>query len=450
MDKRLIILGLIFIQINSLVSVTSEKIETNINENIYVDDDNTEGPWDGTFEYPYQYIQDGIDSANPFDMIYVLNGTYVENIVIDKRVLLIGENQTNTIIDASGKQDAAVTLKSQDIEVCGFTVKNAKGVWLNYCAGFRILADHCKIYNNTIRDNMFGIQGSHVTNISIFNNKFINDGILFGRGDVDSDLKHYQHNIYNNTVNDKPLVYLENKNNYVFSEEVGQLILVNSTNVTINKIRINNTDFPIIFAYCNNCKIINSKIDSCTGEIWLTNCDKLIIEKNNISNIAMGVCLQFNSNNNSIQKNNILNCTLSGIALQSNSKNNKITDNFIAYNNKGISIEESEKNNISNNTIYENTKGGLILSKSDKNDIFYNNFIGNNKPSACIINSFFNKWNENYWERCRFTPKTIPGFVSIGKYYIYKFSIPFPSLLAYLNFDFHPKSEQYEIQSFWV
>ena len=30
---------------------------------IYVDDDNTTGPWDGTEDHPFQFIQDGIDVA---------------------------------------------------------------------------------------------------------------------------------------------------------------------------------------------------------------------------------------------------------------------------------------------------------------------------------------------------------------------------------------------------
>ncbi len=42
---------------------------------IYVDDDNTSGPWDGTVEHPYQYIQDGIDNAVAGDTILVLAGT---------------------------------------------------------------------------------------------------------------------------------------------------------------------------------------------------------------------------------------------------------------------------------------------------------------------------------------------------------------------------------------
>ena len=43
---------------------------------IYVDDDNTIGPWDGTPEHPYQYIQDAIDVAWHSDTVLVKDGEY--------------------------------------------------------------------------------------------------------------------------------------------------------------------------------------------------------------------------------------------------------------------------------------------------------------------------------------------------------------------------------------
>lgn len=51
---------------------------------IYVDDDNVNGPWNGTWSNPFQSIQDGIDNASIGDTVYVFNGTYYERICTRK------------------------------------------------------------------------------------------------------------------------------------------------------------------------------------------------------------------------------------------------------------------------------------------------------------------------------------------------------------------------------
>jgi len=56
---------------------------------IYVDNSNTAGPWNGTIDYPYQYIQDGIDNATAGDTIIVMPGNYNEDLNIDKADLNI-------------------------------------------------------------------------------------------------------------------------------------------------------------------------------------------------------------------------------------------------------------------------------------------------------------------------------------------------------------------------
>ena len=50
---------------------------------LYVDDDNIQGPWDGTLEHPYRRIQQGLNAANPGDTIYVFIGIYHEYFSID-------------------------------------------------------------------------------------------------------------------------------------------------------------------------------------------------------------------------------------------------------------------------------------------------------------------------------------------------------------------------------
>ncbi len=55
---------------------------------LYVDDDNTIGPWDGSEEHPYQTISEAINNAYEGWTIYVKNGIYHENLVINKTINL--------------------------------------------------------------------------------------------------------------------------------------------------------------------------------------------------------------------------------------------------------------------------------------------------------------------------------------------------------------------------
>jgi pectin methylesterase-like acyl-CoA thioesterase len=50
-------------------------------------------------EADFTTIQDAIDTANEGDTIYVEKGIYCENIIINKSLILIGEDKEYTIID---------------------------------------------------------------------------------------------------------------------------------------------------------------------------------------------------------------------------------------------------------------------------------------------------------------------------------------------------------------
>ena len=101
LNKNIPVIGIVFLFVVSSVAPMVIGKTTEDNNTIYVDDDNTSGPWDGSQEHPFQYIQDGIDNAYEGYTVFVKNGLYHENIVINKSINLDGENKKDTIIDVS-------------------------------------------------------------------------------------------------------------------------------------------------------------------------------------------------------------------------------------------------------------------------------------------------------------------------------------------------------------
>jgi hypothetical protein len=73
---------------------------------VYVDDSNTEGPWDGTPEHPYQTIQDGIDNAPLAAYVRVLPGTYNEGIELTGSAHIVGSGAPLTTIDTLNADEA--------------------------------------------------------------------------------------------------------------------------------------------------------------------------------------------------------------------------------------------------------------------------------------------------------------------------------------------------------
>jgi len=139
----------------------------------------------------YTTIQAAVNAANPGDIIYVYSGTYNENIVITKNLILTGQNKDTTIIDGGknghvirgyyGTPDNYI-----EISISGFTIRNA-GLTGNDCIAFSYV-NNGNINDNKILNskNSSGIQLDNCQAITIENNQIsYNDftGIFITRSD---------------------------------------------------------------------------------------------------------------------------------------------------------------------------------------------------------------------------------------------------------------------------
>lgn len=72
----------------------------------------------------YTQIQDAIDNANEGDTIFVYNGIYYENIIINKGLILQGENKDATILQASHNTNAIRINNVANITITNMTIKD--------------------------------------------------------------------------------------------------------------------------------------------------------------------------------------------------------------------------------------------------------------------------------------------------------------------------------------
>jgi len=394
------IIGILFLSIFSTTLAFNDSqdlLTTNYNGNtLYVGGN---GPGN------YTTIQDAIDDSNNGDTIYVYSGTYSENIELDKRLNLIGEDKTTTIIDGS-QQGCTINLSSENTLIDSFTIIGGgfdTDDFVNFFrAGIRITGSNNIITNNIFRKNCLGISGVRVTNLTIKDNTFIEDGVGFtsyeNDGRPELKIEYFTHNIKNNTVNGKPLYYFYNeKDKIIDSWEIGQLLLVNCTNFKIKNVSISKTDWGLVFAFCNNCLTQHCQIFNTSLAIWT-----------------------LKSNNNIFEYNNITNNYHRGIVIDYNSKHNKVKYNIVAKTFCGVEIEWWSNAN--------------LISK--------NNFINNN-VSGYEHQSLFSMWFRNYYDDwigieqpiLFFLPKVIYGMPIEN----------IPSFVKVVSIDFFPAKQPFDI-----
>ena len=165
-NRKGLFVGLIFLLIGtSVIQITAQNTEKPSSA--------SGGNWlyvGGSGLGNFTKIQDAIDNATDGDTVFVYSGWYIENLVINKSIVVSGQDRETTVI-LGGNESEIISIKEADVELLMFTIQrynetNVIGIMILGC-----LSSH--IHENTVKSCYYGILVAESESLSISNNTIL-------------------------------------------------------------------------------------------------------------------------------------------------------------------------------------------------------------------------------------------------------------------------------------
>lgn len=223
-------------------------------------------------------IQAAINGANPGELILVGAGTYHENVVVDKPLILRGIGMP--VVDCEGN-GSTITLSADEIVLDGFMVTNSS----RFSEAIKIISN-----NNTIKYNTVKNSGSGISIINSRNNTVEANNASYNEIGISLSSS------FGNQINNNSII---SNNQYGISIESS-----NSNNISNNNAS-QNSFYGISISNSNYNNITNNNVNH--NEIyglWLLESNDNAITSNNFSQNPSGIYLE-DSGENIFKRNNV-------------------------------------------------------------------------------------------------------------------------------------------------
>jgi nitrous oxidase accessory protein len=306
-----------------------------------------------------------LHQANTGDTVIIKSGVYVGNILLDRRLVLIGE--TKPVIRGEGK-GSVFTITADSCVLRGFIIEHSGDLLVDEDAGILIKSDGNLIEENELRDVLFGIYLFHSSGNTIRRNT------IRGRGWLEVGERGSGIHIWNSRDN----ILVKN----VISEARDGMYIQNAAGNRIEGNEIYNLRYGLHYMYSDSNSFTANRFHD------------------NMAGAAM-----MYSRNLSFRRNAFVhNRGVSSFGILFQDCHNSVADsNLIADNGVGIFFEASGHNLFRLNTIAANDLALQMYTNSDENVFTRNAFVENINPLSLVGKRTSTRWSldgvGNYWSQ---------------------------------------------------
>ena len=190
---------------------------------VYVDDDQVPGWYDAIH---VATIAEGINNVSADGEIYIYDGTYSEQVTVNKAVTITGESGVYPKVNPNMGSGTVFTVSSADVTITGINISNGgsaggngiwDGIWVPGSYN-NLMVDDC-IFNNLAKGIRYYSNNLVVTNSTFYNIE--DDGVYpsgpaSGQGGSDTPLKFtIKHNFFHSPVaGNNTAVHIKYQNRY--------------------------------------------------------------------------------------------------------------------------------------------------------------------------------------------------------------------------------------------